>query len=414
MPAFIAQVLDPAGAVGRVRRVRQVRVQADSALAVSAALGLHPAQVLSVKPDPAVRGSAAAPAGAAASGGWRAAAGLDLRLFSQELAVLLEAGIPLLDALQTLREKDAGGRASATLDAVTGALRDGLPVSAALAQAPQAFDALFIALVAASERSGQLTATLRHHAAYLAWRDALQSRLRAALVYPLLLLGAGGAVILFLLLYVLPRFAGVFDGLGRDLPLASRWLIDLGVLAAGHPVSTLAAALALPLGAALAWRLPASRAALPALLWRLPGLGPQLRLVALARLYRALGLLLGAGVPAPAALGLLHAVLAPPLRPALAQVLRQVHSGQRLSQAMQDQQLATPVAWRMLRVGEHSGELPAMLTRAAAFHDEQIGRLSDLVTRLVNPVLMLVMGVVIGGIVVLMYLPIFTLMETVQ
>jgi general secretion pathway protein F len=136
--------------------------------------------------------------------------------------------------------------------------------------------------------------------------------------------------------------------------------------------------------------------------------------VALARLYRALSLTLAAGVPAPAALALVAGVLPPPLRPPLAQALAQVRSGQRLSAALQDQGLATPVARRMLRVGESSGELAAMLQRAAGFHDEQIARLSDLVSRLVNPVLMLVMGVVIGGIVVLMYLPIFTLMEQVQ
>ena len=300
MPAFIVQVHDPAGADGALRRVRQVQVQADSAQGVSAALGLHPAQVLSVRAMHQVS------PGAGPGIGQRPRAGIDLRLFSQELAVLLEAGIPLLESLQTLHEKDDGGRGSVALDAVIGALRDGLPVSAALGTASQAFDALFIALVAASERSGQLTATLRHHAAYLAWRDALQSRLRAALVYPLMLLAAGGAVIMFLLLYVLPRFAGVFDGLGRELPLASRWLIDLGVLAAAHPLAALGLALtialALPLAALLAWRLPASRAALPALLWRLPGLGGQLRLVALARLYRVLGLLLSAGVPAPSGL----------------------------------------------------------------------------------------------------------------
>lgn len=408
MPEFIADLIDglpePATAPGRPR-VRQVRVHAAHAQGVAAALGVHPAQVL------AVRLQRAAPPRGLRQLGRRA--GLDLRLFSQELAVLLEAGIPLLEALQTLREKDLGS-SQATLDTVAQALSEGQPISAALARAPQAFDALFIALVAASERSGQLATTLRDHAAYLSWSGQLRRQLQAALVYPLMLLAAGGAVILFLLLYVLPRFAGVFDGLGRELPLASRWLIDLGVLAAAHPELALAAAATLPLGALVFVRWPAAQAALDRLAWRSPGLGPHLRLVALARLYRGLGLALAAGVPAPAALRLLDGVLAAPLRPALQRVLQGISAGQRLSQTLQDEGLATPVAWRMLRVGESSGELPQMLARAAAFHDEQIARLADLVSRLVNPVLMLVMGVVIGGIVVLMYLPIFTLMEQVQ
>jgi general secretion pathway protein F len=107
-------------------------------------------------------------------------------------------------------------------------------------------------------------------------------------------------------------------------------------------------------------------------------------------------------------------VLAAPLRPALRAVAAAVEAGERLSDAMAAQGLATPVALRMLRVGESGGALPTMLDRAASFHDEEIARLTELVTRVVNPALMLVMGVVIGGIVVLMYLPIFTLVEQVQ
>ena len=422
MPEFIADLADlpttpsagwtplPASARSGPHRVR---VQAARAEDVGSVLGLPVTRILAVRAaPPAAPGVSTAPP--TAHPAWRGRA-FNLRLFSQELAVLLQAGIPLLEALQTLREKDDGaGSSRTTPDTGADALRDGLPVSAALARAPWAFDSLFIALVAASEGSGQLSTTLRDHANYLVWSEALRRQLQAALVYPLMLLAAGGAVILFLLLYVLPRFAGVFDDLSRPLPWASQALIDLGVLAAAHPQLSLLLAAMLPLAALAVVRWPAARAAVARAAWRSPGLGPHLRLVALARLYRGLGLALAAGVPAPAALGLLDGVLAAPLRPALRQVRADVEAGRRLSQSMQDAGLATPVAWRMLRVGESTGELPQMLAQAAAFHDEQIARLSDLVTRLVNPVLMLVMGVVIGGIVVLMYLPIFQLVEQVQ
>ncbi len=401
MPEFRVRLAELDGGV------RQVRVQASDAAGVSAALGVPPMRLLSVQP--------VAPAGASSGRVWPGRGPVfDLRLFSQELAVLLDAGIPLLDALATLREKDGGGRGSRTLDTVIAALREGQPVSAALARVPEAFDALFIALVAASERSGQLAATLRDHAGFLAWSGALQARLRAALVYPAMLLAAGLAVIVFLLLYVLPRFAGVFDNLAGDVPAASRWLMALGVQAAAQPGLTLALAAALPLAGLALWRSAAARRALDRLMWRSPGLGARLRVIALARLYRSLGLLLGAGVPAPAALRLMDGVLAAPLRAAGSQALNQVLGGQRLSQAFDAAGLATPVARRMLRVGESSGTLPLMLQRAAAFHDDEIAQLAELVTRLVNPLLMLVMGVLIGGIVVLMYLPIFTLMEQVQ
>lgn len=393
MPEFLVQVAQ-AGGPGRV-----LRVQADSAYAVAQVLGLPPAAILDVKPV-----LQASPRGAR----------LDLRLFSQELALLLQSGIPLLEALDTLREKGPRMAGRSALDAVSAALRAGLSVSEALGRAPAAFDALFIAIVAASERSGQLVRALQDHAAYLAWSQNLRSKLVAACIYPLMLLGAGGAVVLFLLLYVLPRFASVFDALGNDVPDASMVLIGFGVWAAAHPGVTGAVLTAPVVAAVLAWQWPPLRAALAAALWRAPVVGPRWRVVVLARLYRGLALLLGAGVPVPAALKLMHGVVAAPLQPALVAATAAVGSGQRLSVALQAHGLATPVAQRMVRVGEGSGELALMLERAASFHDEEISRLSELMVRAVNPALMLVMGVVIGGIVVLMYLPIFSLMERVQ
>jgi general secretion pathway protein F len=193
----------------------------------------------------------------------------------------------------------------------------------------------------------------------------------------------------------------------------SRLLLDLGVAVSAHRTAALSCLAALALAVVLAWQSGAVRQRAVLLAWRVPGLGPRLRTLALARLYRCLGLLAAAGVPIPQALRLAHPVLAAPLQPALVHTAAALDSGQRLSQALQNNGLATPVARRMLRVGEGSGALPAMLERAAAFHDEELAELADLVSRFVNPVLMLVMGTVIGGIVVLMYLPIFTLMEQV-
>lgn len=390
MPEYLVRLHEPP------RGVREARVSCESAARVAQALGVAPHQVLSARPVAEAR-----PRGGRAR--------LDERLFAQELAVLLEAGIPLLEAVQTLREKDGPG---AALDTVLGAVREGRTLSAALQDA--GFAPLFVALVAASERNGQLAPTLRQHAAYLAWAQALRGRLVAAATYPVLLLAAGYAVVVFLLLYVLPRFAGVFEGLGRDLPGASQALMDLGVAAQAHLGWAIGLAVALPATLVALVRQPEARAWAERGLWRAPVIGAQLRVLALARLYRTLALLLGAGVPALPALALAEGVLAPPLRPALAAAAAAVGGGQRLSQALQSAGLATPVALRMVRVGESSGELATMFERAAAFHDEEISRLAELVTRAVNPVLMLAMGVVIGGIVVLMYLPIFSLMEQVQ
>jgi general secretion pathway protein F len=397
VPQFQTRVL-------RAGTVVTERIEAPDRAAVAGVLGVPPQHVLDVREL----------AGTTAARPWRRPARFPLQLFSQELAVLLDAGIALLEALQTLREKEGQPGVRAALDGVIAQIEQGQPLSAALRQQPQAFDELIVAIVAANERTGQLSTALAQHARYLAWVDQLRARLVAALVYPLMLLGVGGAVILFLLLYVLPRFSGILEQTSADLPWASRVLIEFGQTAGAHPGAVVGVLVALAVAAVAGLRQPAVRRRAQALLWTLPGLGPRLRVLALARLYRSLAMLLASGVPALAALKIVTDVIAAPWRVAVQAAAAQVERGERLSAAFDAQDLATPVARRMLRVGERSGEVAAMLERAAAFHDEEAQRLTELLSRLVNPALMLVMGVLIGGIIVLMYLPIFQLVEQVQ
>lgn len=390
VPQFQTRVL-------RAGSVSSQRVEAPDRASVAAVLGVPPQHVLEVR-------EVSAPALAR-----RRSAKFPLQLFSQELAVLLDAGIALLEALNTLREKEGQPGVRAALDAVIGQIEQGQPLSVALRQQPQAFDELICAIVAANEKTGQLSVALAQHARYLAWVDALRSRLVAALVYPLMLLGVGGAVILFLLLYVLPRFAGILEATSADLPWASRVLIEFGQTAGAHPGLVIGGLAAAAVAVYALLRQPGVRQRAQAALWTLPGLGPRLRVLALARLYRSLAMLLASGVPALAALKIVVDVVAAPWRPAVQAAAAQIERGERLSAAFDAQDLATPVARRMLRVGERSGEVASMLERAAAFHDEEAARLTDLLSRLVNPALMLIMGVLIGGIIVLMYLPIFQL-----
>lgn len=403
MPHYLVRY-QLAPAHGPAAGVQEARVQAAERQALPGLLGVSPQRILSVEE------LAEAPAPASPGAGKR----FPLQLFSQELAVLLASGVALVEALETLGEKESQPAVRAALEAVAEALRAGQPLSAALRAQPQAFDELICALVAANERSGQLAPALAQHARYLAWVQQLRDRLVAACVYPALLLGVGSAVILFLLLFVLPRFAGILDGLGSDLPWGSRALLGFGQFAGAHPVALLLGLGGLLLAAVAALRAPAVRTALQARLWTLPALGPRLRVLALARFYRSLAMLLGAGVPALQALRIVQPLMALPWQPAVDRLAQAVAEGRRFSEALDAEGLATPVARRMVRVGERSGELAAMLERAAAFHDEEAVRLTDFLTRALNPALMLIMGVLIGGIIVLMYLPIFQLVEQVQ
>jgi len=388
------------------RVVARVLTASDEAAAAGtiAAWGVLPQQVLSV--------TARAEPGRVVIWGQRSS--LSLRMFSRELAVLLAASVPLLEAVTTLSEKEDSAEAARALNGVALALAQGVAFSAALAAQPAVFDSLFVAIVSAAEGSGQLQQALREHADYLAWAEAMRNTLWAACIYPALLVVSSGAVLVFLLVHVVPRFAALLDGMQAQMPWASRLLLQLGAWAGREPLLTVGGALALLVVPLLLARLPAPRAWAAALLWRAPQLGPRLRLLALARLYRTLGMLLTAGVPLVPALRAARSVLSPLLQPAVDAVATAVAQGQRLSAALDEQALATPVSARMVRVGERSGELGPMLRQAAAFYDEELARLSDWVTRLVNPVLMLLMGGLIGTVIVMLYLPIFQLAEQVQ
>jgi general secretion pathway protein F len=397
MPVFdIRYLLGP--------RIVSRRVEAGDAGAAVAQLGIAASHLV------AVQAGASVPTGHRWGGGARFPVGL----FSRELSVLLGAGIPLLEALTALREKEAAGAVAAALDGVIDRLRIGEAFSVAVAGQPQHFDSLFVAVVGAAERTGQLQEALSAHARYVAWVDTLRARLIGASLYPLLLVLASMAVVLFLLIFVVPRFATLMDGMAGEIPMLSRLLLDAGRVAGDHPWWAAALGLAMLATPPVAWSLSAVREAVLDALWRLPSLGPRLRVLALARLYRMLSMLLAAGVPALAALNTARPVVAARLRLPLDTAIAAVSRGERLSDAFEREALATPVALRMLRVGEKSGAVGEMLGQAAAFHDEELERLSDWVTKLLNPILMLLMGGFIGTVVVLLYLPIFQLAEQVQ
>jgi general secretion pathway protein F len=396
MPEYDVRLID-AGAVTRRR------VTAPDPQTLAAVLGVPAQCILGVDPVAAT---------AAASSGRRDR--FPLRLFSKELAVLLGAGIPLLEAIVTLREKEGSASTAVALAAVEERLRAGEAFSAALAVRPAAFDALFVAVVSSAERTGQLREALQSHASYLDWVEALRGRLVSASVYPLLLVFAGSAVVLFLLIYVVPRFAGLLDEVNGDIPAASRALLAIGQWTGAHPLASAGIAAALLAAPWIGWQQAPLRQRVIAAMWSVPLLAGRLRLLALARLYRTLSMLLSAGMPVVPALRTARGVIAAHLRAALDDATGRVERGERLSDALLHTGLTTPVSVRMVRVGERSGTVGAMLGDAAAFYDEELGRLTELVTRLLSPLLMLLMGGLIGAVVVLMYLPIFQLMESVQ
>lgn len=336
-----------------------------------------------------------------------------LLLFNQELLALMESGITLVEALQTLAEKEARPLVRRVLNQLVDRLHEGQPLSAALGEHANVFPPLYVAAVRASERTSDLDEALRRYINYQQQLEVLRSKIVSAAIYPILLLVVGSLVILFLMGYVVPSFSHIYEEMGGELPLMSRLLLAWGNLLREHYVILGLLVSVVAVGGLYTWRRPATRATLGALLWRIPGVGDRLRVFQLARFYRTIGMLLRGGIAIVPALEIVADLLSPILRPQLRLAIRHISEGRAISEAMEQHGLATRVALRMLRVGEHAGNMGEMMERISTFHDGEIARDAEWFTRLFGPLLMLVIGGLIGAIVVLMYLPIFQLAESV-
>jgi len=337
-----------------------------------------------------------------------------LTLFSQELLVLLKAGLPLVEAIETLAERERRSEFRALLERVGAILRQGNTLSSALQQFPQAFPALYIATVQASERTSDLAPALQRYVAYQNQLEVIRKRLINAVIYPALLIGVGGLVSLFLLFYVVPRFSRIYEERNVDLPVFSKFLLAWGQMVEGHGALVVVAIVGIVIGAVYALRTASVKARIENALWRLPAVGERLKLYQLARFYRTIGMLLRGGTPLLAALQMSSELLHPLLRSRLAAASRSVSEGRPVSESMEANGLTTTIALRMLAVGEKGGNMGEMMERIAEFHDDEISRWVEWFTRLFEPLLMAAIGLVIGAIVVLMYMPIFELAGSLQ
>jgi general secretion pathway protein F len=337
-----------------------------------------------------------------------------LLLFTQELHALLHAGLSVIEALDTLIEKDTQPERRAVLTRLTEQLRQGQRLSSALRAQPLVFPPLFVGVVQAAEGTSDLPRALLRYLDYETRLQSVLHKVTSAAIYPAVLLVVGLSVSLFLLGYVVPKFSSVYQGSGQALPWASQWLMWWGQWAGTHGAQVLTVLVLLAAGAAWKLRQAMAGGGWWRLLGALPGAQAKVEVLQLSRLYLTLGMLLEGGIPLQRALALCDPVLEPQRLPQLAAVREAIGTGQALSAALQAHGLSTPVALRLIRVGEQSGQLGPMLSRTAAFYDEETTRWIERFSKAFEPALMAAIGVVIGLIVILLYMPIFDLAGSLQ
>jgi general secretion pathway protein F len=337
-----------------------------------------------------------------------------LLLFCQELRVLLEAGLTLPESLDTLAQKENRPETRETLSRLLAALHEGRSFSDALAAMPRHFSGLFVASVRACETTGNLPEGLARFALYLEQVDILKKRIVSASIYPALVLVFGALVLMFLLGYVVPRFSSIYEARVTDLSFASAVLLKIGHTVEHHGMLLLVLLVAGVASVVGLLMQQSVRERIGNLLTRLPQIGARIRIYHLSRLYRTFSMLLRSGVPVVPALGMVNELLGHAMQRNVAMARRIISEGRPFSEAMAECGLTTPVSLQLFRAGEKSGRLETMMERAASFHEEEMLRWVDAFTKLFEPLLMAAIGMVIGLIVLLMYLPIFELASGLQ
>ncbi|WP_293008880.1 type II secretion system F family protein [Nitrosomonas sp.] len=329
--------------------------------------------------------------------------------FSQELLSLQTAGLSLVESIETLLEKEQDTSNRKIIQNILDRLYEGITFSQTLEDYPQAFPPLYIATVRASERTGDLAEALTRFITYQSQMDFVRKKLVGASIYPVLLLVVGLLVSVFLMVFVVPKFSAIYDDMGSDLPWLSLLLIKWGqfVHERGWELAIAAMALLVVMGYIVSR--PTFWANVMQLLWRIPAIGEHMRVYQLARFYKTLGMLLRGGIPVTQALEMVSGLLQPHFRPKVAAAAKHIREGRTISSAMEQEGLTTAVGNRMLRVGERTGLMGDMMERIGNFHDEEIARWVEWTTKLIEPLLMAFIGIVIGGIIILMYMPIFEL-----
>jgi type IV pilus assembly protein PilC len=335
-------------------------------------------------------------------------------VFNQELATLLKAGMPLVQSLDLLRQQVVNPLFKSVLETVHEKVRAGTALSDAFAEHADLFPRVYTASLLAGERSGNLDAVLRRYVGYEKVISAVRRRTLSALIYPAILIALAIVLVGIIVLRVVPAFSDFYASFNADLPLSTRVLVRVSTLLLSQ-FPLILAGLAIAGAAVLTWiRQPGQGVRFDRALLALPWIGPILQKFATAQLARTLATLLGGGIPlvhslevAARSLGNRH------MARELEGVSQRVREGQGFAMSLAARGVVPDVALKMIEVGESTGALQEMLSSLADFYDEDVETEVGRFVTLIEPLLLVMMGIVIAGLVLALYMPLFRLTSVV-
>jgi type IV pilus assembly protein PilC len=331
-------------------------------------------------------------------------------VFNQELATLLKGGMPLVQSLDILRRRVANPLFKSVLDDVQERVRAGSALSEAFEAHGALFPGVYTASLLAGEKSGNLEQVIRRYVAYVKVVAIVRRKTVSALVYPAILLALSLAVVSIIVLRVVPEFGAFYAQFDRPLPLSTRMIVAVSNFARGYFLFILLAVVGAVVGLWMWFRHPAQRALLDRWLLKLPGIGPIARKFSTSQASRTLATLLGGGIPLVNAIDVsAKSIKNRYIARELEVAGQKVREGRALAAAMNESGAFADVAIKMVEVGESTGALQEMLNSLADFFDEEIDtNLSRFIT-LVEPLMLVVMGIVIAGLLLALYMPLFNM-----
>ncbi len=334
---------------------------------------------------------------------------VDISFASRQMATMIGAGIPIAQTVRAIGKGHESAAMEKLMLEISREVESGSPLSVALSKHPQYFNRLFVSLTEAGEESGKLDVMLDRVATYNEKIEALKSKVKSALMYPIVVLVIALVVSILLLLFVIPTFEDLFQGVGADLPTLTRIIVDLSHWMQNNWYIFLGIALAGAYTFAYFYKRSSKmQFTMDRILLRLPIFGVIVKKSALARFSRTLGIIFSAGVPLVDGMNTVGAATGNRVyQRAVSEVKNEISTGRSLEAAMGNTRVFPNMMLQMVASGEESGELEVMLDKVADFYEREVDDAVDAMSSLIEPLMIVVLGVIIGTMVLAMYLPIF-------
>ena len=339
----------------------------------------------------------------------------EMAIFTRQFSTMIDAGLPLVHCLNILAEQSESRNLRGVTRNVARTVEDGATLAESLRKHPRTFNDLFTNMVEAGETGGMLDVILQRLAVYIEKAAALKRKVKGAMVYPASIIGVAFLVIIFMLTFVIPTFAAMFKDMGAELPLPTRIVIGLSDFVRGYVLLIAAALVGCVWAVRSYYRTDNGKSTIDALLLKVPIFGSLIRKVAVARFTRTLGTLVQSGVPILEGLRITASTAGNKVvERAVLQCRASVTEGKTLTEPLKISGVFPPMVTQMISVGEQTGALDAMLAKIADFYDDEVNTAVNTLTSLLEPIMIVFLGGVVGALVVAMYLPIFKLVTLIK